>query len=368
MPRTFKGEELFNYLCTRWRFLAIACATAFILSIAISLLMTREYTATVSIVIDPPASSDPRAATAISPIYLESLRTYETFAEGDSLFAQAVERYGLRVKGSESVESLKRRILRVSKLKDSKILQIRATLPDPAKAVKVAQFVAGEAVRISRDTGAGTDREMQEKGQHSLNEWQAKHQKALDAYSEFQARTPVETLQSEIDSMQERASRVLTDAMDAEADAEDYAAREKMLAADARDGEELRRTREESAGKKARAAVLQRQAHDVQSSLAARTAELGKRMAQRSHLETELNMSQAGLEAEDKHVRELRNVAGGRGEVLTIIDPGILPQRPSSPNIVVNSILAVSVALVISLLYLLLMFGRSRPTMSDERG
>ena len=51
--------------------------------------MTPQYTATARIVIDPPAGTDLRAAMAVSPIYLESLRTYEQFASSDSLFQKA---------------------------------------------------------------------------------------------------------------------------------------------------------------------------------------------------------------------------------------------------------------------------------------
>ena len=33
---------------------------------------------------------------AVSPIYLESLKTYEHYAESDSLFQNALDRFGLR--------------------------------------------------------------------------------------------------------------------------------------------------------------------------------------------------------------------------------------------------------------------------------
>jgi capsular polysaccharide biosynthesis protein len=360
MSRTFSAEQVWNYLCMRWRFLAIACTTAFVVAVLISLIMTRQYTATVSIVIDPPASSDPRAATAISPIYLESLRTYETYAEGDSLFAEAVERFHLRVKGDEAVETLKRRILRVNKLKDSKILQIRITLPDPAKAVQVAQFISREVVRLSQQAGAGVDRAMRETAEQEMARWQSRYNSAVNAQAEFQARTPVESLQMETDSLRDSASRALQNAMEAEADSEEYAAREKSLAADPRDAEELRHVRQEAAARKARATALQRQARDLQNSVSAKTAELSRRIARLAILDAELTTARAGREAEEKHIRDIQSAAGGRGEVLTIIDPGFLPQRPSSPNVLLNAIVAVFVALVASLFYLVFSFGREQ--------
>jgi capsular polysaccharide biosynthesis protein len=346
---------LSQYLLTRWRLLAIACGTALALSIVISLLTTRQYTATVSIVIDPPASSDPRAATAISPIYLESLRSYEYFAQGDSMFAAAVERFHLRDRGTESVEGLKQRILRVTKVKDSKILQIRVTLPDPRKAVDVAQFIAGEVVKTSHRAGAGIDQGMRESADRELSQWNARRERALDAYAQFQTHTPVETVQAEVDSLQEVLAKVRSDFMTADADAEDYAAREKS---DARTGEGRKALQEESAASRARAAALRRQVSETQASLTASGSELAKRIARRKQLEEEVEAAKAGVDAEEKHSRDLHDAVGGRGEVLTIIDPGILPQRPSSPNLLLNLIAAVFSAAALSLVYLVFSFGR----------
>jgi capsular polysaccharide biosynthesis protein len=345
-PQTLGAQDLSHYLFTRWRFLAIACGTALVLSIVVSLFMTRQYTATVSIVIDPPAGSDPRASTAISPIYLESLRTYEYYAEGDSLFAEAVEKFHLRVKGTESVETLKQKILRVAKVKDSKILQIRTTLPDPQKAMEVAQFISGEVVKISHRTGAGIDQGMREGAERQLAQWKTRRQRALDAYADFQAHTPVEAMRGEVDSLQGVLGKVLNDAMSADADAEDYAARQAL--------------HEVAAAARARAAVLHRQVTETQNSLTAKGGELAKRSARRKQLEEEIEAAKTGVEAEERHVRELQDMAGGRGEVLTIIDPGFLPQRPSSPNLLLNVIAALFSAAILALLYLVFTFGRLR--------
>jgi capsule polysaccharide export protein KpsE/RkpR len=333
---------------------------ALILSLGISFLMTRKYTAVVSIAIDPPASSDPRAATAISPIYLESLKTYESYAEGDQLFERAVNQFHLRASSEEAVETLKRRILRVSKLKDSKILQIRVTLPDPQCASDVARFIADEVLALSRKTGQGIDQEMRRNAETQLSEWESRHNRALKQLDEFNAKWPVEPLQAEIDSLQDVAGRVLRSAIDAEGDAEDSAAREKIAVAGGGDAENLKALREEAAARRARAVVLQRQARELQQSLAPKQTELGKRMATRAQFEDEVRLAQGGLEAESKHTRDIRDSAGGRGDVLTVIDPGIVPQRPSSPNIALNGIVCVFAAFVLSLFYLVVTFARMR--------
>jgi chromosome segregation ATPase len=266
-----------------------------------------------------------------------------------------VERFHLRVKGNESVEGLKQKILRVTKVKDSKVLQIHATLPDAQKAMEVAQFIADEVLKLSHRAGAGVDQGMREGAERRLKEWQARRQQTLDGYSAFQARTPVEATQSEVDSLQELLARILRDGMSADADAEDYAAREK---ANTRTADDMKALHEEAAAARARATVLRKQIAETQSSLAAKSGELAKRMAKRKELEEEIDAAKAGVDAEERHTRELQDAAGGRGEVLTIIDPGILPQRPSSPNIGLNAIAAVLSTAIVALLYLAFAFGR----------
>src|SRR5215471_8534016 len=99
MDDTFDRFEYIDYLRRRWRVAAVACAAAVILALGVSLLLPKRYTATASIVIEPPTGNDMRASMAVSPVYLESLKTYETFASSDSLFARAVERFHLQAGG-----------------------------------------------------------------------------------------------------------------------------------------------------------------------------------------------------------------------------------------------------------------------------
>ncbi len=85
-----------SYLVARWRLVAITCVFAVSAAGIASSLMTKTYTATASLLIEPPAGNDPRGATAISPVYVESLKTYERFALSDTLFFQALDQLGLR--------------------------------------------------------------------------------------------------------------------------------------------------------------------------------------------------------------------------------------------------------------------------------
>jgi uncharacterized protein involved in exopolysaccharide biosynthesis len=78
----------------------------------------------------------------------------------------------------------------------------------------------------------------------------------------------------------------------------------------------------------------------------------------------EVDAAQAGREAarqafEDaqKRVQEVRSMSGARGERLKIVDPGVVPERPSWPNIPLMLLAALLAALAGSLLYLTFEFN-----------
>ena len=72
---SFDAYQYLGHLRRRSRFILLVCAAAGLLALIVSFLIPKEYTATATVVIDPPAGSDPRTSTAVSPVYFESLRT-----------------------------------------------------------------------------------------------------------------------------------------------------------------------------------------------------------------------------------------------------------------------------------------------------
>src|SRR5262249_10173040 len=146
------------------------------------------------IVIEPPAGTDVRAAVALSPIYLESLRTYEQFASGDSLFQRATAKFGL---SGGPIEARKGRGLKVGLLRNTPILQISAKLPDARTSQALAQFIAEATVEMNRSLEAEGDRDLvggilqqQEELRKALQELNGEWARLLDA-------EPVEVLQAE---------------------------------------------------------------------------------------------------------------------------------------------------------------------------
>ncbi len=145
-PEAFR---FISYILSRWRLVAGSCLTALVLASGVSLMLTRQYTATARILIEPPANADERSL-QLNQSYLESLKTYEYFANSDSLFQKAVNRFQLRtLVGAKPIESLKKQALKIGIVRNTRILEIEATVPDPRRAQLLAQYLAEETVALN---------------------------------------------------------------------------------------------------------------------------------------------------------------------------------------------------------------------------
>src|SRR5262245_59929676 len=184
-------------LRARWKFVAVACSVAVTIALIASLLLAKKYTATSRVVIEPPAGTDTRAATAVSPIYLESLRSYELFASSDSLFLQAVDRFGLRNSG-EPIDKLKKKVLRAEIPKNLKILEIEATLPDPQKAHALALYIAEETVKLNRSVSGEADQELVADAEKQSSEARDRFRSADAEWARSIKESPVEPLRAEV--------------------------------------------------------------------------------------------------------------------------------------------------------------------------
>jgi len=159
MPDSFNAFAYLGHLRGRWRLLALAPVAAGVVALSVSLLLPKQYTATARLLILPPGSLEERAPTAMSPVYLESLRTYEHVASSDSLFQKAVEEVGIRDSGNSTpLAALKQSVLEVEVPRQTKILEIRVTLPDPEKAQALAAYIASESARINQESNREADR------------------------------------------------------------------------------------------------------------------------------------------------------------------------------------------------------------------
>jgi succinoglycan biosynthesis transport protein ExoP len=358
MPDPFDAYQYLAHLRARWRILVMVAGVAMAVSLVISLLLPKKYTARTTLIIEPPAGSDPRASTAVSPIYLESLKTYEHFASSDQLFAQTVERFHLRQgRLMASLEGLKRSVLDVEIPRNTKILEISVTLPDPQKAHDVAVYIAEEAIKINRRANRGADEDLIQDAQNSLARASQRLAEAEAARDRFSKRSPtVEGLRADVEQL--RAMREEVDRLALSA--------ELTVAERGRGGAEpADKSKALSAG--SRAERLRREAADLDRRIATKQQVLADRSTQSERLENEYQDAWAIHDEIEKRVREIEASVGFRGERLNLVDPGITPERPSFPNVPLNVVAAAALGLIASLFYLTVEYSLESREAEDLR-
>jgi capsule polysaccharide export protein KpsE/RkpR len=105
---------------------------------------------------------------------------------------------------------------------------------------------------------------------------------------------------------------------------------------------------------RAKAETLRKQFDGLQRGLAERQRLLARSLAARDHVAAERSASQENYSAVEKRLSQARSDLGYRSERLTVIDPGIVPERQSSPNIILHMMAAMLLGLVVPVTYLTL--------------
>jgi len=356
MKESFDSFRYISYLGSRWRQIAASAGIAVALALGISLAMPARYTATARIVIQPPAGADVRTATAVSPIYLESLKTYEQFAESDSLFQAAAQRFQL---SGGPIETLKRRVLKVETVRNTRILEISATLADARKAQALAKFLADATVELSRASSAEGDQELLAGLEQQESNVRADLQKTEARWSEAISREPTAGLESAIE---EGSAQISTLEQQIQSQEVEIAGLEDRMKGGDSGGEMAK----EVSNAHARTVELRRQLADLNSQMTAREKLLGARQARHDQLQAERQAGQAALASIEGRLRDARSERGSRAERLKVIDPGIVPERPSSPNIPLNIAVALLAGLALPILFFTLQFSFQEQRVSWE--
>jgi len=344
MYQSFDAFEYVQYLRRRWRVVVAACGVAVLVVLPLSLIMPKRYTATATIVIEPPGSSDSRTAIVVSPMYLESLKTYERFADSDSLFARAAAKFQFQEGGSVPIESLKRAVLKVTKLRDTTILEISVTLKDPKLAHSVAEYLANETVALSKAESIGADRDFIEEAEKQAAAAKLHLAEVEREWASLSVKEPMDSLQGELNAAVDLQAKLRADLVNAEANIAEYQAHQGQG-----DSEFVH---EQLRAEQARKEFIEKRLQEAGRSTQDLAVNLARRSAERHALENERSMAQATFESAEQHLDSLRASEGSRGERLRVMDPGIVPERPSSPNVPLNVAAALLFALVASIMYL----------------
>jgi uncharacterized protein involved in exopolysaccharide biosynthesis len=363
MNDSFDAIRYIGYLRGRWRTVAASAAIAVAIALGVSLTMAPQYTATARVVIEPPAGMDARSSMAVSPIYLESLKTYEHFASSDSLFQHAMEKFGLV---RHPAEAVKRRVLKVQIVRNTRILEIAVTLPEPVKAQALAKYIAEAAVELNRATVSEGDQDLLRGLAAQERDIRAQLEATEAAWARALTSEPMESLTAAMEQDGELRSRVQQQAQSVELEVADIGQRAKQNGPDAA---ELRR---EDANARVRLAEMRKQLQDADRRIEEREKLLAVRQAHRNKLEADRKADQTALAAIETRLRDARSESGFRGERMRIIDPGIVPERPSSPNLPLNVMAALLAGLVLPITYLTLLMSfegtKSEPYVARQVG
>jgi len=232
----------------------------------------------------------------------------------------------------------------VAIVRNTRILEISATLPDPRKAQVLARFLADSTVEMNRTMSSEGDQDFVRNVERQERDTRARLQETEDSWARQLAAEPVGELQSALESAGEMRSTIEQQIQSAELEVADAVEREK----EGVNAEEIRR---QAAGARARLQEMRKQLRVLDSQSAEREKLLAARLAHRERIEAERKAGSTALAAVETRLREARNDAGSRGERLRVVDPGIVPERPSSPNIPLNLAAALLLGLVLPVLY-----------------
>ena len=361
MEEQFDGVQFAQYVRRRWAVVVIACIVATAVAGAVCLVLPQRYTATASLLIEPPAGNDPRGATAVSPVYLESLKTYERFASSDTVFATALQELGLRPKfGSAGIESIKRSVLKVSRPTSTKIVEISATLDDPEGAQKLAQHIAEQSVLLNRKLNDQSTEDVLRDVRKTVELAAAHLKKAEQTKNEAIRTEAIDALATEVATANQTRLGIEQDLGKTRAELADMEAEMKTFHAGDGLEEQAKWTSRQIEALRARVVSLQAQALPLAKTSTDSSAILEARRLHRELLDTELHSARGDYELAKTRLSDAQNSAAYRGERLEIMDPGIVPQRPSSPNTPLNVMLAFLTSLIASVAYLAVRFGYSR--------
>jgi capsule polysaccharide export protein KpsE/RkpR len=173
---------------------------------------------------------------------------------------------------------------------------------------------------------------------------------------------PTEGLTAGLEQAAESRSKLAEQMQSVELEIADVGERLKQATA----AEQVEMRKEES-NARVRLAEVRKQVQDFDRQNAEREKLLATRHAHRDKAEAERKEAQTALVAVETRLREARGESGYRGERLKIIDPGIVPERPSSPNLPLNVAAALLAGLVLPILYLTLQMSYQEQRAASRR-
>jgi capsular polysaccharide biosynthesis protein len=351
-------ESFGRYALSLWKPVTATVAGAVLLAAGASLALPKRYTATASLMVELPAGSDSRAVAALSPVYLESLKTYERFASSDTIFLEAINRLGIRERlPGKSIESLKRSVLRIAKPASTRVLEISVTLDNAEQARRLANYIAERTVELNRSLERRSAHDVASDAESIYDAAAERLRRANAARDEFTRTHQTESLAAAVDNQTELRFDVGRDLEEARSSLKEFEAR-------AAAGGDVA---EDIAGSRARILALEQQDEALAKRIERDGAAVEQFKTRREELEAEQKAARAEAEATKARLNEARASLASQGERVSVLDPGILPERPSFPNTPLNVALAFTISLLGCVMWVAWRYGGRRAGLLPAR-
>jgi uncharacterized protein involved in exopolysaccharide biosynthesis len=228
----------------------------------------------------------------------------------------------------------------------------------------MAQFIASGVVELSRSGSKEASDAMIADAAKAAQAAQARLLETRTAFESAAGSFSEDALRSEVADDSDVKSRLEQQLVDEQAGLAEFESREKLLSSGTvqpqNGGDELNDVRREAGGSRARIQLLEQRIAELAKSINEKSAVLARQSAREQDLESALRGARTSYETASQRLADLPVSLGSRMEWLRVVDPGIVPQRPSSPNVPLTLLGSVALALFGSLLYLTFSFGLTR--------
>lgn len=362
MPSPFDLNSYLRALAARWKSIVAVTLGAAAIAFAVSMVLPSTYEATVLMTIQPGIAGASNPA-AMSPAYLDSLRSYEQWLQSDGLVSQLLQSQKIE---DYSVESFRRSALRVNLGKGTRTLTVSVRMTDPKRAHEAAVKLAEMAVAANNGVARAETEQARAAADREVEEARKPLLAAQDALEQFNRETRGEEAFRQVQQHIESKSTYQTELMDAKVRLAEQEARLSSLTAQVEKAgsatlqqslrEQAETARTEAAALRARRDTLLATLAALEPALARGQAALATLESKRHALERDYQAAEQRFKALGTRATDSGISAGLRHEDLQIADPGVVPSRPVSPRPALNTALGAMLGWIAALLYESLLF------------
>jgi chromosome segregation ATPase len=238
---------------------------------------------------------------------------------------------------------------------------------DAASAQALAQYIAERTVALHDSLDRQSDEDLSKGPQQIFEAARARREAAEEAKDQFTRTTPVEALDKEVLLTGELELEVGKQLARTRAELANYLGQQQAPEPSEAGERQSGWTQFEIAATRTKIQSLESQDRELLQTLKAKGDLLEGLRRKRDVLDAELKSARTDEDAENVKFSDVKSASAARGIRLKILDPGIVPRRPSFPNLPLNLAVAFVLSLAASIGYVAIRFAydRTRDTFDE---